>query len=99
MWTRLAVGAGAAVAAATYWTAWHEPRRLIVNEHELRPSGWPPALDGLRVGLVSDLHAGLGHTNPARVGQPFALLNDQRRTSSACSATTWTRRTSARAAR
>src|SRR3954447_21819325 len=78
MWTRLAVGAGAAVAGGTYWTAWHEPRRLIVNEHELRPSGWPPALDGVRVGLISDLHAGMGHTNPARVGQAVALLNDQR---------------------
>ncbi|HVI19482.1 MAG TPA: metallophosphoesterase, partial [Gaiellales bacterium] len=52
--------------------------RLIVNEHELRPHRWPPAFDGVRVGLISDLHAGMGHTNPARVGQAVALLNDQR---------------------
>ena len=69
MRTRLAVGAGAvaAGAAAAYWTAWYEPRRLVVNEQELHPPEWPEGLDGLRVGLMSDLHAGLGHTNPARV--------------------------------
>jgi predicted MPP superfamily phosphohydrolase len=29
--------------------------------------GWPAALDGLRVALVADLHAGMGSTTPARV--------------------------------
>jgi predicted MPP superfamily phosphohydrolase len=75
---RAALGAGAATAAAAYWTAWHEPRRLVVTELTLRPQGWPPALDGLRVGLMSDLHAGMGHTNPARVREAVALLNAQR---------------------
>jgi len=72
----LAAGA-AATAAATWWTAWYEPRRLVVTEHTLRPPNWPESLDGLRVGALSDLHAGLGHTNPARVRQAVALLNDQ----------------------
>jgi predicted MPP superfamily phosphohydrolase len=77
---RAALGGGAvaAAAAAAYWTAWYEPRRLVVNEHTLRPPKWPQALDGLRVGLMSDLHAGLGHTNPARVREAVALLNAQR---------------------
>jgi predicted MPP superfamily phosphohydrolase len=76
MRTRLAVGAGAA--AALYWIAWHEPRRLVVRERELRLPNWPSALDGLRVGALSDLHAGLGHTNPARVREAVELLNAQR---------------------
>jgi hypothetical protein len=76
MRTRLAVGAGAA--AALYWVAWHEPRRLVVRERELRLANWPQALDGLRVGAISDLHAGLGHTNPARVREAVELLNAQR---------------------
>jgi uncharacterized protein len=77
---RAAVGAGAmaAAAAAAYWTAWYEPRRLVVNEQELHPPEWPERLDGLRVGLLSDLHAGLGHTNPARVREAVTLLNAQR---------------------
>src|SRR4051812_47932316 len=70
----LAAGAGAAL----YWIAWHEPRRLVVTERTLRPPGWPQRLDGLRVGAMSDLHAGLGHTNPARVREAVELLNAQR---------------------
>jgi hypothetical protein len=77
MRTRVAVGAGA-VAAALYWIAWHEPRRLVVRERELRLPNWPQSLDGLRVGAMSDLHAGLGHTNPARVREAVELLNAQR---------------------
>jgi uncharacterized protein len=75
---RAALGAGAAAAAAgVWWVAWHEPRRLEVKELEVRPSNWPPSLDGLRVGVMSDLHAGLGHTNPARVREAAELLNAQ----------------------
>ena len=62
----------------TYWMAWHEPRRLVVTERTLHPPEWPEPLDGLRVGLMSDLHAGLGHTNPARVREAVELLNAQR---------------------
>jgi predicted MPP superfamily phosphohydrolase len=69
----LAAGAGAAL----YWIAWHEPRRLVVTERTLHPPGWPRSLDGLRVGAMSDLHAGLGHTNPARVREAVELLNAQ----------------------
>jgi uncharacterized protein len=75
---RLRAALGAGTAAALYWIAWHEPRRLIVREVELRLPNWPQALDGLRVGAMSDLHAGLGHTNPGRVREAVALLNAQR---------------------
>jgi predicted MPP superfamily phosphohydrolase len=68
----------AGVGAALYWIAWHEPRRLVVTERTLHPPGWPQSLDGLRVGLMSDLHAGLGHTSPARVREAVELLNAQR---------------------
>ncbi len=71
----LAAGAGA---AAAYWVAWHEPRRLVVTERTLHPPRWPQSLDGLRVGLISDLHAGMGHTGRERVRQVVELLNAQR---------------------
>jgi predicted MPP superfamily phosphohydrolase len=47
--------------------AWVEPRSLLVREEELALPGWPAAHDGLRVALVSDVHAGAGHMTPARV--------------------------------
>jgi predicted MPP superfamily phosphohydrolase len=60
------IGALAAGGLA-YEAAWREPRRLVVRREELALPGWPPALDGYAVALVSDLHAGAGHMTPARV--------------------------------
>jgi uncharacterized protein len=39
----------------------------VRREVELALPGWPRAHDGLRVALVSDLHAGHGRTTPQRV--------------------------------
>jgi predicted MPP superfamily phosphohydrolase len=47
--------------------AWVEPRSLVIREEELALPGWPAALDGLRVALVSDVHAGAGHMTPPRL--------------------------------
>ncbi|HJL04784.1 MAG TPA: metallophosphoesterase [Polyangiaceae bacterium LLY-WYZ-15_(1-7)] len=40
------------------WAGVLEPRHLVVRERTLAPPGWPPALDGLRIALVGDLHVG-----------------------------------------
>jgi predicted MPP superfamily phosphohydrolase len=65
---RLATAAlGLAAGAVAYRAAWREPRSLTVPEVPLELPGWPAAHDGLRVALVSDLHAGHGRTTPARV--------------------------------
>jgi uncharacterized protein len=50
-----------------YRAAWREPRALVTPEVPLALPRWPSGLDGLRVALVSDLHAGAGHMTPARV--------------------------------
>ena len=47
--------------------AWVEPRSLVLPEVDLALPAWPVALDGLRVALVSDVHAGAGHMTPARI--------------------------------
>jgi hypothetical protein len=52
-------------AAGAVWSRLPLPRRLELPEHELRLPNWPQRLDGLRVALVSDLHAG-GPNVPAR---------------------------------
>jgi predicted MPP superfamily phosphohydrolase len=70
-------GAAAGVAgAAIAWRAlWHEPRHLRVRERELALPGWPAALAGLRVALMSDLHAGAGYVDEHRVAKFVAAVN------------------------
>jgi predicted MPP superfamily phosphohydrolase len=57
---------GAGLAAAGAW-ALVEPARLKVRRLEPRLERWPPALDGLRVAAVSDLHAGAPHVGEAKL--------------------------------
>jgi predicted MPP superfamily phosphohydrolase len=59
--------AGGLGAAAAAWALFVEPRRLVVRRPELRVAPWSPALDGLRVAVVSDLHAGGPHVDADRV--------------------------------
>jgi predicted MPP superfamily phosphohydrolase len=62
-----AASLGAAAGALAYRAAWREPRSLGCPEVALALPGWPPELDGLRVALVADVHAGAGHMTPARL--------------------------------
>ena len=62
-----AAALGAAAGILGWRAAWQEPRSLVTPEVTLGLPRWPPALDGLRVALVSDIHAGAGHTTPARL--------------------------------
>jgi predicted MPP superfamily phosphohydrolase len=50
-----------------YRAAWREPRSLVIREEALALPRWPEELDGFRVALVSDIHAGAGHMTPARL--------------------------------
>lgn len=51
-------GAGAAVAGALLYGRRVEPYQPVVERVEARPANMPRALDGLRLGLLSDLHRG-----------------------------------------
>jgi predicted MPP superfamily phosphohydrolase len=65
---RPAAALGAAAAAFLgYRAAWRGPRALVTPEIALALPGWPRELDGLRVALVSDVHAGAGSMTPARL--------------------------------
>ena len=66
------LGAGAAVAA---WAALVEPRRLIVRRPVLELERWPAALDGLRVAMVADLHAGGPNVQGERVTRVVDVVN------------------------
>lgn len=45
------------------------PRRLLVRDVPLAVPGWPAELDGLRVAVVADLHAGAPAVGLERLGQ------------------------------
>lgn len=64
-------GLGAVVA----WARWGEPRRLLTPECELELPHWPRRLDGLRVAVVADLHAGGPHVGLDRVDRVVEAVN------------------------
>jgi predicted MPP superfamily phosphohydrolase len=66
-----AVAAGAALAA---WAGWIEPRRLVLRRETLHLRGWPAALDGLRAGVMADLHSGVPHMGRAAIARAVARL-------------------------
>ena len=51
----VATAVGAATAPVAYGAA-YERHRIVRVDQDLRVSGLPPALDGLRVGLITDIH-------------------------------------------
>jgi uncharacterized protein len=67
---RAGAGAGAgalALAGLGAWAGWIEPRRLVLRRRTLRLDPWPVAVDGLRVAVLADLHAGGPHMRLAHV--------------------------------
>lgn len=67
-----------AAAALLARAAWFEPRRLVTHERTLELPHWPAALDGLRLALVSDLHAGGPQVRQETVGRVVARVNEAR---------------------
>lgn len=60
---------------AVLWGFWIEPASIRVAEHELRLQRWPAALDGLRIAVISDLHAGAPYITLAKIERIVALSN------------------------
>jgi predicted MPP superfamily phosphohydrolase len=73
-----AAAAGVAAAGIAWRALWQEPRSERLRELELGLPAWPAALDGLRVALVSDLHAGAPHVREERIERVVAAVRDQR---------------------
>jgi uncharacterized protein len=72
---RRAVAIGAVAAAV--WVAWIEPRRLVARRHTLRLPRWPAALDGVRLGIMTDLHAGVPHAGRAAIARAVERVNQE----------------------
>jgi hypothetical protein len=61
--------------AALVWAGWIEPRRLVTVRRRLELPRWPAALDGIRVGLFSDLHAGAPHAGETTIERVVERVN------------------------
>lgn len=67
------LAAGGALAA---WALAIEPRRLVLRPRALTPPAWPRSLDGLRVAVLADLHAGTPPTDERRLRRIAARVNE-----------------------
>ncbi len=68
----------ASAAALAAYAGWIEPRRLVVVREELALPRWPAALDGLRVGVLTDIHAGMPHAGLDAVERAAETLAAER---------------------
>lgn len=74
--------AGSAAAATTVAVAaralWWEPRHVHLTRHQIGLQGWPAALDGVRVAVMADLHAGAPHVDLHKLERVVARVNRAR---------------------
>jgi predicted MPP superfamily phosphohydrolase len=54
------------LASVAFWSFFIEPNRLVVHQQTIQIQNWPTQLSGLRIAVISDIHA----------GQPF--IDDQK---------------------
>ena len=73
-----AVTAAAGAAAGAVYGGLVEPRRVKVRRITLELPHWPAQLDGLRVAVISDLHAGGPHVGSERIEQVVRRVNRER---------------------
>lgn len=75
---RVATVVAATAGALAAWGLWFEPRRIVVRRPTLRLPRWPARLAGLRVAVISDLHAGAPHVKADAVARVVAKVNAER---------------------
>jgi uncharacterized protein len=73
-----AVGLLAICLGLAVWAVVIEPGRLVVKEVDLPLASWPRDMPPLRIAVVSDLHTGAPHVDPAKLDRIVSLVNGRR---------------------
>jgi predicted MPP superfamily phosphohydrolase len=61
--------------ATLVWAGVIEPRRLVTVRRTLHLPRWPTSVEGLRVGVLSDIHAGAPHAGRKAIARAVERLN------------------------
>ena len=80
-WKRIRIGLAAFALLALLLSAWAfliEPDRLILHEQTIVLPHWPRELDGLRVAVLSDIHAGSPFINTEKLNEIVQRTNETR---------------------
>lgn len=68
---------GIFILASLFYSFVIEPGRLVVTEHTIEIEKLDPALDGLKIVAISDLHCGSNAVNAEKLRDLLALANGQ----------------------
>jgi len=80
-WKRIRIGLAAFALLALLLSVWAfliEPDRLILHEQTIVLPHWPRELDGLRVAVLSDIHAGSPFINTEKLNEMVQRTNETR---------------------
>lgn len=69
---------GPIVAGLAIYALAIEPSRLVTNRTSVELDKWPPALDGLKVAVISDIHAGGLHVREGKLARLVRQTNAAR---------------------
>lgn len=72
------IGATTFVVVALFiWSVLIEPRRLVVNEQQLKLPNFPKQLDGFKIVAISDIHGGSNSVDEEKLHYLVTLANQQ----------------------
>ena len=66
------------LAALAAWGIFIEPGRVRLRLVDLALPGWPPALSGIQIAVLGDIHTGSPHISPAKLRTIVAQVNAAR---------------------
>jgi len=55
------------LASVVFWAFFIEPNRLVVREETIAIDNWPRALDGFKIAVIADIHAGGAFINDKKL--------------------------------
>jgi len=65
------------LAGLLFWGFVIEPNRLVVHYETVKIENWPTGLSGLRIALISDVHAGAWYVDDRKLQRIVELTNQQ----------------------